>query len=158
MRNATVKRLHQVVPSGSPLFLEPNDVLVQRSNTTDLVGTTAIFDGPGATYIYPDLMMRLRFRERVVGQWFWRYANSPRGRSYFRGAAAGSTGTMPKISGERLREMPLPMPPPSEQMAIVGILSDMDAEISALETKLTKACQLKQGMMQELLTGRIRLI
>ena len=46
----------------------------------------------------------------------------------------------------------------AEQTAIAAILSDMDAEIAALETKLTKTRQLKQGMMQELLTGRIRLI
>jgi type I restriction enzyme S subunit len=46
----------------------------------------------------------------------------------------------------------------SEQTAIATVLSDMDAEITALETKLTKARQLKQCMMQELLTGRIRLI
>lgn len=45
-----------------------------------------------------------------------------------------------------------------EQSAIAAILSDMDAEIAALEAKLAKARQVKQGMMQELLTGRIRLI
>lgn len=45
-----------------------------------------------------------------------------------------------------------------EQTAIATILSDLDAELAALETKLTKARQLKQGMMQELLTGRIRLV
>ena len=42
--------------------------------------------------------------------------------------------------------------------AIAAILSDMDAEIAALEAKLAKARQIKQGMMQELLTGRIRLV
>ena len=41
---------------------------------------------------------------------------------------------------------------------MAAILSDIDAEISALESKLAKARQLKQGMMQQLLTGRIRLI
>jgi len=46
----------------------------------------------------------------------------------------------------------------SEQTRIATILSDMDAEISALETKLAKYKQVKQGMMQELLTGRTRLI
>jgi len=46
----------------------------------------------------------------------------------------------------------------AEQTAIATILSDMDAEITALETKLTKARHIKQGMMQELLTGRIRLV
>lgn len=45
-----------------------------------------------------------------------------------------------------------------EQTAIVTILSDMDEELQALEQRLSKTCQIKQGMMQELLTGRIRLV
>lgn len=49
-------------------------------------------------------------------------------------------------------------PTAEEQTAIATTFSDMDAEIAALETKLTKARQIKQGMMQELLTGRIRLV
>ena len=53
-------------------------------------------------------------------------------------------------------ELKLPSLP--EQTAIAAILSDMDAEIAALEAKLAKARQVKQGMMQELLTGRIRLV
>jgi type I restriction enzyme S subunit len=50
--------------------------------------------------------------------------------------------------------------PPSieEQTAIATILSDMDTELAELETRLAKTRQLKQGMMQELLTGRIRLV
>lgn len=51
------------------------------------------------------------------------------------------------------------MPPTEdEQTAIATILSDMDAEITALEEKLAKAREIKQGMMQGLLTGRIRLV
>jgi type I restriction enzyme S subunit len=46
----------------------------------------------------------------------------------------------------------------AEQAAIANVLSDMDAEIGTLEAKLTKARHLKQAMMQELLTGRIRLV
>ena len=45
-----------------------------------------------------------------------------------------------------------------EQQAIVAVLDDMDAEIAALEARLSKARQIKQGMMQELLTGRTRLV
>lgn len=45
-----------------------------------------------------------------------------------------------------------------EQTAIAQVLSDMDADIAAVETRLTKARAIKQGMMQELLTGRIRLV
>ena len=46
----------------------------------------------------------------------------------------------------------------AEQEAIATILSDMDADISALESKLSKARAIKQGMMQQLLTGTIRLV
>ena len=45
-----------------------------------------------------------------------------------------------------------------EQITIATIFSDMDAEIAALEAKLNKTRQIKQGMMHNLLTGRIRLI
>ena len=63
------------------------------------------------------------------------------------------------MSGSVLNGIRIPLPPSrAEQAAIAAILSDMDAEIAALEDKLTKTRQIKQGMMQELLTGRIRLI
>lgn len=50
------------------------------------------------------------------------------------------------------------LPTLTEQADIASILSDMDNEITALDVKLVKARQVKQGMMQELLTGRIRLV
>lgn len=50
------------------------------------------------------------------------------------------------------------LPPIPEQWAISAVLSDMDSEIAALQAELAKARLLKQGMMQELLTGRIRLV
>ena len=50
------------------------------------------------------------------------------------------------------------IPEPAEQTAIAAVLANMDAEITALEAKLAKARQIKQGMMQELLTGRTRLV
>ena len=65
---------------------------------------------------------------------------------------------MKNISQGSLLSVHIPLPSEREQTAIATILSDMDAEISALETKLAKTRQLKQGMMHNLLTGRIRLL
>jgi type I restriction enzyme S subunit len=62
------------------------------------------------------------------------------------------------LNKESLKSVEVPLPSHEEQTAIATILSDMDAELAALEEKLAKARQLKQGMMQELLTGRIRLV
>ena len=55
-------------------------------------------------------------------------------------------------------EYSLSLPPIEEQEAIAEVLSDMDAEITALEQRLEKTKAIKQGMMQKLLTGRIRLV
>jgi len=58
-----------------------------------------------------------------------------------------------------VRLLPVALPPSVEEQTIIAtILSDMDAEIAALEGKLAKARQIKQGMMHNLLTGRIRLV
>jgi hypothetical protein len=46
----------------------------------------------------------------------------------------------------------------TQNRAIATILSDMDAEIESLETTLTKARRVKQGMVQKLLTGKVRLV
>ena len=73
--------------------------------------------------------------------------------------SAASTGLIPGLSrGDILNKLILLPPTREEQTAIAAVLSDMDTEIAALEAKLTKARAVKQGMMQELLTGRIRLI
>lgn len=61
------------------------------------------------------------------------------------------------ISKTNITKLTLPVPPLAEQTAIAEVLSDMDAEISALEERRDKTRVLKQGMMQELLTGRVRL-
>ena len=59
---------------------------------------------------------------------------------------------------EKFAEVPLPVPPIEEQKAIAQILSEMDAEIDALEKRREKYKAIKQGMMQELLTGKTRLV
>jgi type I restriction enzyme S subunit len=64
----------------------------------------------------------------------------------------------PGINGNEYSQLPILLPPLPEQTAIATILSDMDAEIQALEQKRDKYKALKQGMMQELLTGKTRLI
>jgi type I restriction enzyme S subunit len=65
---------------------------------------------------------------------------------------------VPHINLGILRNIPVQLPPLAEQMAIATVLSDMDVDLSALEQRRDKTCALKQGMMQELLTGSTRLV
>lgn len=70
-----------------------------------------------------------------------------------------NAGNTPYIVMGTLTEMDVFLPiDVSEQIKIAKILSDMDSELEVLETKLAKYQQIKQGMMQNLLTGRIRLV
>ncbi|MBF8458318.1 restriction endonuclease subunit S [Kaistella sp. G5-32] len=65
---------------------------------------------------------------------------------------------VPSLNKNTLEQIEIQLPSLSDQTRIAAILSDMDLEIEALEEKLHKARQIKQGMMQELLTGRVRLV
>lgn len=64
----------------------------------------------------------------------------------------------PLITGGQLKNINVPIPNLKEQIQIATILSDMDAEIEQLEQKLSKYKMVKQGLMQNLLTGKIRLV
>lgn len=65
---------------------------------------------------------------------------------------------MPRADWNIVKNFEVNIPPLEEQRSIATILSDMDTEITALETRRAKTQAIKQGMMQELLTGRTRLI
>jgi type I restriction enzyme S subunit len=72
-------------------------------------------------------------------------------------ASRGQGDAVVHISSSALASVRCQMPKPAEQTAIATILSDMDAELTALEQRREKTRALKQAMMQELLTGRTRL-
>jgi len=70
----------------------------------------------------------------------------------------GQTGSQMNLNTGLINGKRISLPPHAEQTAIAEVLSDMDAELAALEQRRAKTRALKQGMMQELLTGRIRLV
>ena len=73
-------------------------------------------------------------------------------------ASLGQGDAVVHISAAALAEVRVGVPSIEEQTAIVTVLSDMDAEIAALEARRDKTLDLKQAMMQELLTGKTRLV
>ena len=62
------------------------------------------------------------------------------------------------LYGADMKKFVFKLPPLLEQEAIATVLSDMDAELAVLEARRDKTRMLKRGMMQELLTGRTRLV
>jgi len=127
---------------------QSNDVLVTVKGSG--AGTLVLSD---AEYAISRQLMAIR-----VTEWDTRYVyfSLLRDASLF-GAAA--TGLIPGLSRRDILDKVIPFPPTRrEQETIAAVLSCMDAEIAALEAKLEKTRQLKQGMMHNLLTGKIRLV
>lgn len=100
-------------------------------------------------------VFRCRDQESADGKYLANYFRSNEGRELLKSLAQGATRY--NLSKRALLRVEFPLPSFEEQTAIASILSDMDSEIVALDARLAKVRQLKQGMMQVLLTGRIRL-
>ena len=97
-----------------------------------------------------------KFWKKEYIPWVMLYLQSSKGQNeIFMNEKAGAQHN---ITVEAIRNFRIPMPSISEQTAIANILSDCDSEIAALEEKRDKYKEIKQGMMQQLLTGKIRLI
>lgn len=111
----------------------------------------ATFDGVCSTEIWPLIVSD----ERLIGNFLHLLVQT----NDFVNAAGVSYGTrMPRSDWSVLEKYPVRLPSVPEQTAIAEVLSDIDAELSALEARRDKTRALKQAMMQELLTGRIRLV
>lgn len=97
------------------------------------------------------------FKElKTDGLYLAYFFRSNEGRKLLFSLAQGATRY--NLSKSNFLKMQLLVPKPEEQISIANTLRDMDAEIEALKTKLLKYKMIKQGMMQSLLTGQIRLI
>jgi type I restriction enzyme S subunit len=122
----------------------------------DGVGTGKVFHYINGKFDAHQRVYRISgFSPRVHGYFFYLYFSS-----HFFGRIMQMTAksSVDSVRREMIGRMAIPIPPiRAEQEAIASVLFDMDAEIVALDTKLAKVMQLKQAMMQELLTGRIRL-
>jgi type I restriction enzyme S subunit len=141
------------------LFLKPGDLLFQRGNTIEYVGIAAVYEGPSDMYVYPDLMIRVRTATSSMTDWIWRVANSPLGRKYMIDKASGTAGTMPKISGEILRNFPVPFPPPAEVTEILrrvsdGLTASADT-LAMLDAEAADAARLKQSILKAAFEGRL---
>ncbi|MEO9215584.1 MAG: restriction endonuclease subunit S [Rhodanobacter sp.] len=99
---------------------------------------------------------RLNDEREVDARYFAYLFRSPVGRNLLYSLAQGATRY--NLSKRNFLNLLVQLPRPVEQAAIATILSDMDTELAALETRRDKTHELKQGMMQALLTGRIRLV
>lgn len=139
--------------------LHTDDIVICMANgSKDLVGKTARFDVEDAhDYTYGAFMGCFRvMSEQALPLFISLLLQGPAYQNHIFDLIAGSS--INNLKPSDIESVQFQIPPISEQAAIAEVLSDMDAEIDALEKRRAKLRDIKQGMMQELLTGRIRLV
>ncbi|WP_323966293.1 restriction endonuclease subunit S [Aeromonas hydrophila] len=121
----------------------------------DGVGTGKVFHYINGKFdFHQRVYLMYSFGERVSGYFFYLFFSN----NFFdRIMSMTAKSSVDSVRREMITDMKMVLPSKAEQTAIATILSDMDSELNALEQKLAKARDVKQGIMQQLLTGRIRL-
>ncbi|MFZ1107796.1 MAG: restriction endonuclease subunit S [Rhodomicrobium sp.] len=135
------------------------DVFFTRtSETAEEVGIASVMLDEALNTVFSGFVLRARPLDHRLNHAFKAYCfSSPIVRKQITSKASYTTRAL--TNGKILSEVLLPLPPTFEEQAVIAAaLSDMDAELAALKAQREKARSMKQGMMQELLTGRIRLI
>ncbi len=136
--------------------LRETDVLMTKDGTIGKMLYVEAIPYPGKASLNSHLLLFRPINQGYIPKYLYYQLTSRRFSDFIELNKSGTTFF--GISQSAVGRYPVVLPPVQEQVRIASILSDMDAEIAALEAKLNKARQIKQGMMQNLLTGRIRLV
>jgi type I restriction enzyme S subunit len=135
------------------LYTQVGDLLIcVRNGSRALIGKCAVIDQAAAGLTFGAFMAMYRTRH-------WRFVvHAFQGDDIQRQIRDNIGATINQITNKDMKAFRIKLPPGDEQTAIASVLSEMDAELTALEQRRDKTRALKQGMMQELLTGRTRLV
>jgi type I restriction enzyme S subunit len=141
------------------LWLEPGDILMQRSNTPDLVGTSAIYQGCPDWAIFPDLLIRIRFDCRVLPEYAALVLMSQAVRGYLKRSAKGLAGSMPKIDQPTINSIRFPLAAIDDQARVIKEITaqydSVDRLEKALDTSRKRAESLKLSLLAAAVAGKL---
>lgn len=104
-----VKLTSEPTRPGAHYWLTPGDLLITRSNTPELVGHVAIYDGTPSPCIYPDLIMRVPVdTAKADVRFVWHWLQGPQARDFITRSAKGTSPTMKKVSQGIVMSIPFP--------------------------------------------------
>lgn len=137
-------------------FLDVGDICIARTGAS--VGKSYYHNGKNGKLVFAGFLIRLKANTLLLDSRLLFYITKTKSYDNFIISNSMRSG-QPGINSFELQSFEICIPKSlTEQIRIATILSDMDAELKAMHGQLTKARQVKQGMMQELLTGRVRLV
>ena len=138
--------------------VKKGSIIISRMNTPAMVGECGFSTNDAPNTFLPDRLWQIEPSSPDYDfQWLNYLLNTEKYSTTIRATATGTSNSMKNIAKERLLEIGIPKPTIPEQHRIAEALSDFDELIASLEKLIEKKKAIKQGAMQELLTGKRRL-
>lgn len=138
-RGEYFKYIDEDIPKNSYLWLQPDDILIQRANTLEYVGSSVLYEGLPSEFIYPDLMMKARANSQILPRFLLYILQSDKVRHHFRVNATGTAGNMPKINQSTILTAPASWPIIEEQLEIVRRAEELLAYADRIESRYQAA-------------------
>jgi type I restriction enzyme, S subunit len=135
------------------LWLQPGDLLIERSNTRELVGTSRLYRGPSNLAIFPDLVIRARVNARILPEYAELVLQAPSSRRYFQRSAQGISGSMPKIDQSVVESLLIPIPPIELQNRLVTDAARQLTLTEAAEDAVSTAAQHSSALLSSILAA-----
>jgi type I restriction enzyme S subunit len=129
-------------------FPEKGDVLISAAGT---LGKLVVYDGSPSYFQDSNIVWLEIDKQKVSNDYLYHYYKVIRW-------ASTEGSTIARLYNGIIKASGIVLPPLKEQTAIANVLSEMDTELDAIQQRLNKTKAIKQGMMQELLTGKTRLV
>jgi type I restriction enzyme, S subunit len=140
------------------VYARAGAILISRSNTVDLVGVSASVPRDFPTLFVPDTLWQTVFRNDIEfdAAWLCYVLSSPSIRRRLQELAAGTSGSMKKLTKPAVLGLEVLSPPVHEQRQISRVLNCCRDLLDALERMIEARSLYRRGLMQQLLTGRKR--
>jgi type I restriction enzyme, S subunit len=157
-RAGEFKRTSALTVPGTHYWLKSGDLLITRSNTPNLVGHAAIYNGNPSPCIFPDLMMRIPVDPRRASIDFVHWVlQSKRVRDFVRHNATGTSPTMKKINQGTVMSIPFPSSLPLDmQCSLAAKLEKVGRRLEQVERTRADVCEALDAVMPAVLAKAFR--
>ncbi|MCG2717107.1 MAG: restriction endonuclease subunit S [Candidatus Marinimicrobia bacterium] len=140
------------------LLLKKGDLLFNRTNSVELVGKTTIYNGNPNPCSFASYLIRVKFCEGIVPEFYSYYINSSYGRKWIKDVVSQQVGQA-NVNGTKLRNLVVPIPSASEQKEIVSVVREILLQITnsdeSISNELIRSQSLRQSILKRAFKGKL---
>jgi restriction endonuclease S subunit len=155
---SNLKYLPAEHPEFPELLLNPGDLLFNRTNSAELVGKSAVYQGPPAAYSYASYLLRVRLKAGYSPEFIAYFLNSTYGKRWVKSVVNQQVGQA-NVNGTKLKNLAIRMPPIEQQHGIVAEverrLSVVEVQEANISANLKRANRLRQAILRKAFVGQL---